>query len=67
MNPDRITLEALARIKRTEPSFYEWLKNRHSEYCKNISEIDGTALHWMQGRMQEIKQIIDTMERAEKL
>jgi hypothetical protein len=66
MNPDKMTLEALARIKRSEPSFIEWLKSRYDEYCKNVSSAEGVQLGWTQGRMQEISQIIDIMTRAEK-
>ena len=61
-----MTLEALARIKRGEPSFIEWLKSRYDEYCKSIAAAEGVQIGWTQGRMQEILQIIDTMTRAEK-
>jgi hypothetical protein len=67
MNPDKITSEALARIKRSEPSFITWLESRYAEYCKSIATMDGTQLHWVQGRMQELQQIIDTMTKVEKI
>lgn len=67
MNPDKKTLEALARVRRAEPVFTEWLESRYGEYCKNIANTEGPQLHWLQGRMQELTQIIDVMDKAAKL
>lgn len=66
MTLDKSTLEALARVKRNEPSFIEWLQSRYSEYCKSVAAAEGVQIGWTQGRMQEILQIIDVMTRAEK-
>jgi hypothetical protein len=64
---DKPILEALARIKRSEPSFVAWLESRYAEYCKTIAAADDPQLRWVQGRMQELQQIIDTMDKADKL
>jgi len=66
MTLDKSILEALARVKRSEPSFIEWLQSRYNEYCKTVATAEDPQLGWTQGRMQEIAQIIDTMSRAEK-
>jgi hypothetical protein len=60
-----MTVEALARVMRMEPSFVSWLQQRYTEYCDQIQQVDDpTKVRWVQGRMQEIQQILDTMQKA---
>lgn len=68
MNPDKKTLEALARVKRNEPAFTDWLSSRYMEYCSRIGDVqDEVQLRWMQGQMRELAQIVELLEKAAKL
>lgn len=68
MNIDQSQLEALARIKRTEIHFISWLEARYREYSDNLAfAADEYKVRWLQGRMQEIKEILVTMAKADKV
>ncbi len=68
MNPTKSQLEAMGRVRRGEPTFVEWLQSRLSEYSSTVAGVaDDTQLRWHQGKMQELKEIISLLDKAEKL
>jgi hypothetical protein len=65
---DQHILESIARINVHEPHFVEWLRNRLDKYRDDaIMQRDDIAVRIAQGRGQELKEIVELLDRASTL
>lgn len=68
MQVDQHILESIARINVHEPHFVEWLRNRLDKYRDDaIMQRDDIAVRIAQGRGQELKEIVELLDRASTL
>jgi hypothetical protein len=68
MNPDKMTLEAMGRVYRTEPAFVAYLEVQLDDFRKHVSRVaDAETLRWTQGRMQQLEDLLADLKRASML
>jgi hypothetical protein len=65
MKIDIKVVEALARLKSSEPVFIEWLQERLNKHHKDITTMEKEVhVRWSQGRAQELSDLIDNIKGA---
>lgn len=65
MRQSRQNLEMLARVNSGSKDFVVWLKARRAEYHVDVGQQrDDVSLRWAQGRLQELDEQIDLLEKA---
>lgn len=58
-------LEALARLKSSEPRLVEWLEQRAQRHIiQMVNQTDDVAMRMAQGRVQEVTEILDIIKDA---
>jgi hypothetical protein len=62
--PSKEILEALVRIKGSEPKLVEWLQERLEAHKHALVSIDDQAFRVAQGRAKEVASIIETIQQA---
>lgn len=68
LNPTPEVLEALIRLRNTEPVVTKWLDERLQEHMKALVALSGEAeFRAAQGRAQEVSHILGTIQQASEL
>lgn len=68
MKTDKRVTEALARVNVNEPRLLEWLKDRLERHQDQMGSLkDDVEVRWAQGRVQETKSLIKSIESAAEI
>jgi len=68
LRTDKKTLEVLARVHAGNREFVAWMKTRLQEHHVDVGQQrDEVSLRWAQGRVQELTDLIEALEKSSEL